>query len=68
MSLLWLAQIILTTTAAPAPAPDSVTEHFARARPGTVPRIPASLFLQADSPRDEVTARVTADPQLRVSL
>ena len=42
-----LAEIILTLTAAP--APDSVTEHFARARPGTVPRIPASLFLQTES-------------------
>ena len=24
---------------------DDVTEHFARTRPGTVPRLPASLFL-----------------------
>ena len=24
---------------------DIVTEHFARTRPGTVPRLPASLFL-----------------------
>ena len=46
---------------AAAPAPDkplldSVTEHFAAARPGTVPRIPARLFLQVDSPtRDEET-------------
>ena len=46
---------------AAAPAPDkplldSVTEHFAAARPGTVPRIPASLFLQVDSPAgDEET-------------
>ena len=47
------------TLLAAAPPPDkplldSVTEHFAAARPGTVPRIPASLFLQvASNTRDQ---------------
>ena len=31
---------------------DFVTEHFARTKPGTVPRIPASLF--QDIPGDQV--------------
>lgn len=58
---LTLAVMLTVTMIAAAPAPDrpsldSVTEHFAAARPGTVPRIPARLFLQVDSPgSDEET-------------
>jgi len=62
--------LALTRMLAAAPPPDkplldSVTEHFAAARPGTVPRIPASLFLQVDTParapaRDEETPTESA--------
>ena len=33
---------------------DIVTEHFARTRPGTVPRLPASLFLESSSPQANI--------------
>ena len=35
---------------------DFVTEHFARTKPGTVPRIPASLFQEVSS--DQVQIRI----------
>ena len=69
LSLVTLVSLAVTRMVTAAPPPDkplldSVTEHFAAARPGTVPRIPARLFLQVDTParataRDEETQFVT---------
>ena len=57
LTLVSLSLALTLLAAAPPPDKpllDSVTEHFAAARPGTVPRIPASLFLQvASNTRDQ---------------
>ena len=41
--------VTLLTLVTAAAARDEVTEVFLKSRPGTVPRIPASLFLQPPS-------------------
>ena len=67
LTLVSLSLALTLLAAAPPPDKpllDSVTEHFAAARPGTVPRIPASLFLQvASNTRDQEHISVTDRPQ-----
>ena len=51
-AMMWrtlVAVTLLTVVTVTAAARDEVTEVFLKSRPGTVPRIPASLFLQPPS-------------------
>ena len=51
--MMWRTLVAVTlltvVTVVTAAARDEVTEVFLKSRPGTVPRIPASLFLQPPS-------------------
>ena len=49
-AMMWRTLVAVTLlTLVTAAARDEVTEVFLKSRPGTVPRIPASLFLQPPS-------------------